>query len=279
MLGLGPPAYLYVGVDDVDAALEFYERALGAEFLWHFRRFGTEVAAVQVSADGPLVLLAAHRPMPSCLPIWTVPDLDAASRTWVRPGFGPPGRTAGTPDGPVHVLRDPDGNELGFLQQDRPNALVARYADPENDAAVRGRRGVTGAQWWDGHLSDTRRGCRNGSTVGSRPGSASRWLVAPAAVALEPVTHKPEPVVRRGARHRLPRAARRHGHRAGDAAPVGLVLSVAAAGFFTALSVACPVSGHHPFGTWWFGQMACALGMLGGSVAAAWSAGSSRRSS
>jgi hypothetical protein len=32
------------------------------------------------------------------------------------------------------------------------------------------------------------------------------------------------------------------------------------------------VSGHHPFGAWWFGQMACALGMLGGSIAAvAWS--------
>jgi hypothetical protein len=43
-------------------------------------------------------------------------------------------------------------------------------------------------------------------------------------------------------------------------------MSLAAAGFFTALSVACPVSGHHPFGAWWFGQMACALGM----VAASW---------
>ena len=49
-------------------------------------------------------------------------------------------------------------------------------------------------------------------------------------------------------------------------------MSVAAAGFFTALSVACPVSGHHPFGAWWFGQMACAVGMLGGSVVAlSWS--------
>jgi hypothetical protein len=48
----------------------------------------------------------------------------------------------------------------------------------------------------------------------------------------------------------------------------GLVVSVGAAAFFTALSVACPVSGHHAFGAWWYGQMACALGMLGGSVAA-----------
>ena len=137
MVELGEPAYLYVGVDDVDRAIAFYEQALGAEFVWHFRRFGTEVAAVRVSATGPLVLLAAHRPTPSCLPIWTVDDLDAAVARLAAAGFADRGETAGTPDGPVHVLRDPDGNELGLLQQDVPNALVARYADPTNDAAIR----------------------------------------------------------------------------------------------------------------------------------------------
>jgi catechol 2,3-dioxygenase-like lactoylglutathione lyase family enzyme len=140
VLGLGPPAYLYVGVADVRVAVDFYERALGAEFLWHFRRFGTEVAAVRVSDDGPQVLLAEHRPTPSCLPIWVVPDLDALAAHLATAGFVERAVTDGTPDGPVLVLRDPDGNELGFLQQDRPNALEARYADPTNDAAVpRGR--------------------------------------------------------------------------------------------------------------------------------------------
>lgn len=137
MVELGEPAYLYVGVDDVDRAIAFYEQALGAEFVWHFRRFGTEVAAVRVSATGPLVLLAAHRPTPSCLPIWTVHDLDTAVARLAAAGFADRGETAGTPDGPVHVLRDSDGNELGLLQQDVPNALVARYADPTNDAAIR----------------------------------------------------------------------------------------------------------------------------------------------
>jgi hypothetical protein len=136
VLDLGPPAYLYVGVDDVRGAVDFYERALGAELLWHFARFGTEVAAVRVSEVGPQVLLAEHRPTPSCLPIWTVDDLDALVAHLASAGFADRGVTAGTPDGPVHVLRDADGNELGFLQQDRPDALVARYADPGNEAAV-----------------------------------------------------------------------------------------------------------------------------------------------
>jgi hypothetical protein len=95
------------------------------------------------------------------------------------------------------------------------------------------------------------------------------WLVAyQLAVSLEPVTHKPEPW------YGVALGVTFMGLLATMVAGLvsqrrwGLVLSVAAAGFFTALSVACPVSGHHPFGAWWFGQMACALGMLGGSVAA-----------
>jgi hypothetical protein len=48
----------------------------------------------------------------------------------------------------------------------------------------------------------------------------------------------------------------------------GLVASLGAAGFLTALSVACPISGHHPFGAWWFGQMACVLALGAISVVA-----------
>ena len=31
---------------------------------------------------------------------------------------------------------------------------------------------------------------------------------------------------------------------------------------FLAMAVACPVSGHHSFGNWWYGQMACAIGLV-----------------
>jgi MFS family permease len=104
-------------------------------------------------------------------------------------------------------------------------------------------------------------------------GVAVAWLLAyELAAALEPVTHRPEPW------YGVALGVAFLGLVAATATGLvmqrrwGLVLSVAAAGFFTALSVACPVSGHHPFGAWWFGQMACALGMLGGSVAAlSWS--------
>jgi hypothetical protein len=46
----------------------------------------------------------------------------------------------------------------------------------------------------------------------------------------------------------------------------GVLASLGAGGLFTAAAVACPTTGHHPMGPWWFGQMACALGLVGASM-------------
>ncbi len=46
----------------------------------------------------------------------------------------------------------------------------------------------------------------------------------------------------------------------------GLVTSLGAATLMTAMAVACPSSGHHQFGLWWFGQMASVLALVVGSV-------------
>ena len=48
----------------------------------------------------------------------------------------------------------------------------------------------------------------------------------------------------------------------------GLVASLGGAGLVTAMVVACPTSGHHQFGMWWFGEMACALALIAISAAA-----------
>lgn len=134
---LGELTYLYVGTDDVARDQTFYEEALGAVRVWHFHAFDTDVAAMRLGPGAPLVLLAEHRPAPSVIAIWTVPDLDAAVARLRASSFDVAGETAGTPDGPVHVLRDPSGNEIGLLQADRPGALEAAYADPDHENAVR----------------------------------------------------------------------------------------------------------------------------------------------
>lgn len=133
----GELAYLYIGTDDVDTSLAFYTEAVGAQLVWRFRAFATDVAAVRFGAGRPLLLLAEHRPTPSCLPIWSVSDLDGAIAALAGAGLADHGETVGTPDGPVHVLTDPSGNQFGLLRPDRPGALESAYADPTNTNAVR----------------------------------------------------------------------------------------------------------------------------------------------
>jgi hypothetical protein len=48
----------------------------------------------------------------------------------------------------------------------------------------------------------------------------------------------------------------------------GLVTSLVGGIALTAMSIMCPVSGHHSFGAWWYGQMLCALGLVAISFAA-----------
>ncbi len=106
-------------------------------------------------------------------------------------------------------------------------------------------------------------------------GVAIAWFVLlQVAMALEPVTHQPEPSY--GIALELVMWLLLATMIAGLVMQRrwGLVSSLGAAAFLTALSVACPVSGHHPFGAWWFGQMACVLALDAISVVAIrWSGG------
>lgn len=119
--------YLYMGSADVTADLAWYNEVLGAELLWRAQAYGADVAAVRVGVDGPALLLADHRPVPSCMPIWAVTDIDAAiefleATEWTRGSM-----RVEVPDGPCLVLTDPGGNQMALLRPDRPNAMQDAY--------------------------------------------------------------------------------------------------------------------------------------------------------
>lgn len=121
---LGDLKYLYVGTDRFDEDLEYYRDVVGAEEVWNFEEFGARVAALRVST-GPLLLIADHRPAPSCLPVFGVDDLDTAvaglkARGW-RADSGP----FGIPDGPCYLFSDRSGNQLAIFGNVRPDALSA----------------------------------------------------------------------------------------------------------------------------------------------------------
>jgi len=96
----------------------------------------------------------------------------------------------------------------------------------------------------------------------------SWFVLTPIAAALEPATDRPEPLI--GTLLVASMDVLFVGMLIGLAMRRrwGLVASVAGGVLATAMVVACPTTGHHQFGTWWFGEMACALALVGISVAA-----------
>ncbi|HYO55911.1 hypothetical protein [Archangium sp.] len=132
---LGPLRYLYVGSVNVEKDLAFHQEVLGGEQVWRFRKFGADVAAVR-HQEGPLVLLADHRPAGSVLPLYAVEDLEALRAALVGGGLRV-GHTVATPDGPCLLVENASGFAFGALEEQRPRALEAAYADPRNEAAVR----------------------------------------------------------------------------------------------------------------------------------------------
>jgi hypothetical protein len=132
----GTLRFLYVGSSTFDEDLRYYRDGLGASIVWNFKAGGARVAALRV-ATGPLLLLADHRPAPSCLPVFEVPDLRASVAALRRAGYRPASRRFEIPNGPCVLLRDPSENELALFEDERPNAMERAFANPENRHAVR----------------------------------------------------------------------------------------------------------------------------------------------
>jgi predicted enzyme related to lactoylglutathione lyase len=134
---LGKLEYLYLGAADFDRDCTYYQKVLGAERVWAFHAFGARVAAFRV-CDGPLVLLADHRPAPSCMPVVAVADLDGVVKELLARGWRSDGEPFEIPNGPCYRFVDPSGNSFALFQNDRPEAMERAYADPDNANAIRG---------------------------------------------------------------------------------------------------------------------------------------------
>jgi len=128
MLPLGALKYLYVGSGVFDQDLAYYRDVIGAEVVWNFHKFGAHVAALRL-ADGPLWIIADHRPAPSCMPVFAVDDLESAVRGLQQRGWRPSSGPFEIPDGPCYVFTDPSGNQLALFGNIRPDALTTISPD------------------------------------------------------------------------------------------------------------------------------------------------------
>ncbi|HEY6415227.1 MAG TPA: hypothetical protein VIX41_03280 [Acidimicrobiales bacterium] len=96
-------------------------------------------------------------------------------------------------------------------------------------------------------------------------------LAIVASIALEPAPADPEaavPVVVSLASIGLFAALVATAVAAGNRQPAAAVAAVVTGLIALGFTVSCPVTGHHTFGAWWFGQMALTLTMFGASLAA-----------
>jgi catechol 2,3-dioxygenase-like lactoylglutathione lyase family enzyme len=131
----GRLAYLYLGTPDVRRAAAFYVSALGAEVVWAFDRFGARVAALRIG-DGPLLLLADHRPAGECRLLYRVDDISAAVAE-LRAAGATDLVEIGVPPGPCVICDDAAGNPIGVIEETRPGRMEAGFANADNSAALR----------------------------------------------------------------------------------------------------------------------------------------------
>lgn len=123
----GPLTYLYVGTGSYDRDLAYHRDVLGASLVWEFHEFGAKVAALRHAREGPMFLLADHRPAGSIILIHAVKDLAATTRELAARGWTGGSERFEVPDGPCVTFKDPAGREFGLLQMDRPDALSREF--------------------------------------------------------------------------------------------------------------------------------------------------------
>ncbi|KAF0246137.1 MAG: hypothetical protein FD180_968 [Planctomycetota bacterium] len=126
--------YLYIGSADPDRDAKWYVEVLGGKLAWFFDRFGARVAAVRL-AQGPPVLLASHRPPGTCMPVYSVPSLDAAANILRARGWKEDGGLE-SPNGRTLTFADPSGNRMALLQNDRPRAMESAWENRDNPSVV-----------------------------------------------------------------------------------------------------------------------------------------------
>ena len=114
--------FVYTPTADVDAAVDHYVQALGAELRWQVRAMGTTVAAVRVSDGGPLILLAGH--LQGEAPILVYRTDDYAGTTAALKDAGVELDEFEIPHGPCAAFRAEGGQPFAVYELTRPEAAT-----------------------------------------------------------------------------------------------------------------------------------------------------------
>lgn len=115
--------FVYMPSRDVAADRTYLTEVLGGRAVFAVEAMGTRVAAIEVTTDAPLVLLADHLEGDRPILVYRVADLDAAltdlqARGWQRE------HTFEIPHGPCCSFQAPGGHRFALYQRTRPEAAA-----------------------------------------------------------------------------------------------------------------------------------------------------------
>jgi hypothetical protein len=113
--------FVYTPAVDVDSTVESYVDNLGAELLWRVRAMGTTVAAVRLSTEGPLVLIAGHLEGEVPVLVYRVDDYAATTAGLRAAGIALD--ELEIPHGPCAAFRTAGGQRLAVYELTRPGPV------------------------------------------------------------------------------------------------------------------------------------------------------------
>jgi predicted enzyme related to lactoylglutathione lyase len=123
-MAVGPLGQVHISVRDVDRSVEFYRDVLGMDFLF---RVPHQPMAFFASGEVRLYLGTPERPefISRCVLYFRVDDIDAEHKRLTQAGVAfldSPRVVHRDADGELWMvfLVDPDGHQIGLMQQRRP---------------------------------------------------------------------------------------------------------------------------------------------------------------
>jgi len=118
--------FVYMPSRDVAADLAYLTGVLGGRSVFAVEAMGTRVAAVELTPDPPLVLLADHVEGDRPLLVYRVADLPAAMDDLAAHGWRRE-QTFEIPQGPCCSFQAPGGHRFALYQRTRPE-VAAHFA-------------------------------------------------------------------------------------------------------------------------------------------------------
>lgn len=115
--------FVYTPSHDVGADAAYFSDVLGGRLVFAIEDGDTRVAMIELTVEGPRILLTDHLEDERTILVYRVADLPATLAELERRGWTP-GRALEIPHGPCWSFRSPGGQRVALYQLTRPGVVA-----------------------------------------------------------------------------------------------------------------------------------------------------------